>query len=185
MSNVLDFISPIFISIEILTHKCFRSVVLRSSRDPSNPTKSKPRNSDGLHKPDSNCATSPFDDVDDLIFEVLPSLRPKDACLLNPLVTLDSNLECHERECTVSTLRVVEVIQGEQLSSVQWKEEVGALKFHSFIIGVFYEYLHLPCVHLPFYNNSVKVFSGSVFIIAMPLLYTINILSNIITLAGL
>ena len=93
----------------------FRSVVLRSSRDPNDPNKSKARNSDGLHKPDSNCATSPFDDVDDLIFEVLPSPRPKDACLLNPLVTLDSNLACHERECTVSTLRVVEVIQGKQL----------------------------------------------------------------------
>lgn len=87
--------------------------MLRSSRDPSEPSKSSARNSDGMHKPDSDCATSPFDDVDDLVFDVLPSPRPKDICSFDSFVQLDSNLECHGRECVVSTLRVVEVAQGE------------------------------------------------------------------------
>ncbi|KAL3805312.1 hypothetical protein HJC23_009019 [Cyclotella cryptica] len=113
-------------------------VVLRSSRSVSDPSKSLPRRSDGEHKPTSNCATAPFDDVDDMIFEVLPSPRPQDICSFQTLVTLDSSLECELRECAVSTVRVVEVVPG-----------------------VFYEYLHVPCVHLPFYNDAVKVFAGS------------------------
>jgi hypothetical protein len=96
----------------VFTNTSVSSVVLRSSRDPNNPKKSTARNSDGLHKPDSNCVTFPFDDVDDVVFEVLPSPRPKDICSLHTLVTLDSNLECNGRECTVSTVRVVEIVQG-------------------------------------------------------------------------
>jgi hypothetical protein len=87
-------------------------VVLRSSRNPNQPSKSSPRNSDGLHKPDSSCGTSRFDDTDDLVFDVLPSPRPKDLCSFETLVKLESNLPCYGRECVLSTLRVIEVVQG-------------------------------------------------------------------------
>lgn len=92
--------------------------VLRSSRNPNKPSKSSPRNSDGLHKPDSNCGTSHFDDVDDLVFDVLPSLRPKDMCSFETLVTLESNLPCYGRECILSTLRVIEVVQGKSVRDI-------------------------------------------------------------------
>ena len=136
--------------------------MLRSSRDPNEPSKSSARIADGIHKPDSVCATSPFDDVDDLVFDVLPSPRPKNICSFDSIVQIDSNLECHGRECVVSTLRIVEVTHGE----LSW-ESLGALSqshlthTYSFVTaGVFYEYLHPPCVNLPFFNDGVKVFSG-------------------------
>ncbi|KAL7542381.1 hypothetical protein ACHAXR_012259 [Thalassiosira sp. AJA248-18] len=112
-------------------------VVLRSGRDPNKPSSSKGRGQDGIHKPNSPCPQGPFDDADDLVFEVLPSRRPQDMCNFQTIVTLDSNLSCHDRECLVDTVRVVEVVPG-----------------------VFYEYLHVPCVHLPFYNDAVKIFAG-------------------------
>eukprot|EP00804_Cyclotella_cryptica_P019763 CCRYP_009664-RA/>CCRYP_009664-RA protein AED:0.11 eAED:0.11 QI:135/1/0.94/1/1/1/17/0/2177 len=112
-------------------------VVSRSSRDPSNPTGAPRTRGDAYMKPDSKCANAPYDDVDDIVFEVLPSPKPKDTCSFQTLVTLDTNLECQGRECVVSTVRVVEVIAG-----------------------MYYEYLHLPCVHLPFYNDAAKVFAG-------------------------
>eukprot|EP00804_Cyclotella_cryptica_P019739 CCRYP_009662-RC/>CCRYP_009662-RC protein AED:0.09 eAED:0.09 QI:0/0.95/0.95/1/0.95/0.95/22/166/2740 len=119
-------------------------VVSRSSRDPSNPTGAPRTRGDAYMKPDSKCANAPYDDVDDIVFEVLPSPRPKDTCSLQTLVTLDTNLECQGRECVVSTVRVVEVIAG-----------------------VYYEYLHLPCVHLPFYDDAAKVFAGPGYQLAM------------------
>eukprot|EP00804_Cyclotella_cryptica_P004534 CCRYP_006892-RA/>CCRYP_006892-RA protein AED:0.17 eAED:0.17 QI:494/0.84/0.6/1/0.94/0.9/20/0/2106 len=111
-------------------------VVSRSSRMQSNPTTTTAR-TDAYLKPNSNCPNAPYDDIDDVAFEVLPSPRPKDTCSFDTIVTLDRNLECEGQECAVSTVRVVEVMAG-----------------------VFYEYIHLPCVHLPFYSDAVKVFAG-------------------------
>ncbi len=68
-------------------------------------------------KPDSKCSNGRYDDVDDVVFEVLPSPRPKDTCSFKTLVILDTNLECQGRECAVSTVRVVEVMAG-MLNSV-------------------------------------------------------------------
>lgn len=82
------------------------SVALRSGRAGA-------QSGDGQHKPNSNCAADPYDDVDDMVFEVLQSPRPQDTCSFETLVTLDANLDCQGRECGVSTVRVVEVIPGE------------------------------------------------------------------------
>lgn len=112
-------------------------VALRSGRDPDKTSSSKAR-SDGNHKPESDCASELFDDVDDLVFDVLPSFRPQDMCNFQTIVTLDENLECNGQECLVDTVRVVQVTQG-----------------------VFYEYLHNPCVHFLVYDDPVKVFSGA------------------------
>ena len=79
-------------------------VVLRSGRDG-------PR-SDGQNKPSSNCAIRDDDDVDDLVFDVLPSYRPQDLCDFETLVTLDTNIAPVGMESQVSTLRVVEVLPG-------------------------------------------------------------------------
>lgn len=97
--------------INLLELNHHNSVVLRSSRNPSNPT-TPTTCTDGYLKPNFNCSNAPFDDVDDIVFEVLPSPRPKDACSFETLVTLDENLECQGRECAVSTVRVVEVMAG-------------------------------------------------------------------------
>jgi hypothetical protein len=137
--------------------------VLRSSRNPNNPTKAKPRASDGNHKPDSNCATEDFDDTDDLVFDVLPSPRPKDACSFETLVTLDKSLKCHGAECAVSTVRVVEVMPGMSVTPlVCIYQEKKWSSFHLIVqcVGVFYEYLHVPCVQFPFYSDAVKIFAG-------------------------
>lgn len=147
----------------LLISCCFvQSVVLRSNRSGT-------RSGDGQHKPTSNCATKVYDDVDDIVFEVLPSPRPQDTCSFETLVTLDTNLVCQGRECGVSTVRVVEVVPGASSDVTN----VQAQRLHmpstnidfffysfSFYSGVFYEYLRLPCVHLPFYQDAVKVFSG-------------------------
>lgn len=86
-------------------------VVLRSSRNPEKPSRSTKRN-DSYIKPNSNCPSVPFDDVDDIVFEVLPSPIPQLTCSFDTTVTLDSNLQCEGKECIVSTVRVVEVLPG-------------------------------------------------------------------------
>lgn len=48
----------------------------------------------------------------DIVFDVLPSQRPQDLCDFATLVTLDENLICHERECLVDTIDVLEVLPG-------------------------------------------------------------------------
>jgi len=118
-------------------------VGLRSSRSLSDPTRQS-RNNDGFHKPDTNCAKDIYDDTDDIVFDVLPSFRPQDQCAFETVVTLDANIPCHGRECTISTIRVVEAFPG-----------------------VFYEYLRLPCVNFPFFHDSVKVFAGYGYFVAM------------------
>jgi len=109
-------------------------VVLRSRRVTN-------RHSAGTTRPKSTCESDQsygiYDDADDLVFDVLPSYRAKDLCEFQTLVTLDENLSCDERECAVDTVRVVEVVPG-----------------------VYYEYIHAPCVYLPFYNNPVKLFAA-------------------------
>ena len=59
-------------------------------------------------------------------------------CTYPPIVELTSNLDCHETECLVDTIRVVQVAQG-----------------------VFYEYVRRPCVQLAFYENAKKIFAGN------------------------
>ena len=86
-------------------------MVLRSSRNPLKPSQSAKR-SDSYNKPNSNCPSAPFDDVDDIVFEVLPSMIPRQMCSFDTIVTLDSNLQCKGKECIVSTVRVVEVLPG-------------------------------------------------------------------------
>lgn len=85
-------------------------VVLRSSRDPANPSLAVSR-LDSYLKPHS-CSPSMFDDHDDLAFEVLPSPIARDECSFGILLELDESLDCVGKECAVSTVRVVEVMQG-------------------------------------------------------------------------
>jgi hypothetical protein len=84
-------------------------VVLRSSRLGA-------RSGDGQFKPSSSCALAQYDDVDDIVFEVLPSSRPQDTCSFDTVVTLDANLACNGLECDVSTVRVVEVMPGKAIT---------------------------------------------------------------------
>ena len=96
--------------LDLNSNICFSSsrVVLRSSRSG--------QRLDGQHKPSSDCPTAVYDDADDIVFDVLPSPRPQDTCSFETLVTLDSNLQCEGRECAISTVRVVEVMQGIHLA---------------------------------------------------------------------
>ena len=59
-------------------------------------------------------------------------------CTNPPIVDLKYNIDCRDMECLVDTVRVVQVTQG-----------------------VFYEYVHRPCVQLDFYDNPKKIFSGN------------------------
>ena len=59
-------------------------------------------------------------------------------CTYPSIIELPSNLVCHEMECKVDTVRVVQVAQG-----------------------VFYEYVRQACVQLAFYEGAKKVFSGN------------------------
>lgn len=115
-------------------------VSLRSSRirNDDGSYKSRIRSGDGLHKPSNSCAAGTYDDSDDIVIEVLPTVKPSDRCDFQSVVVLDENLACHGRECNVDTVRVVEVAPG-----------------------VFYEYKHLACVNMPFYPDPAKVFAGS------------------------
>ena len=65
-------------------------------------------------------------------------------CDFETLVSLDTNLNCDGRECLVDTVKVVEVVPGS-----------------------FYEYIPAPCVHLPFYEDGAKIFSGKSYNLAM------------------
>jgi len=114
-------------------------VVLRSGRNLDSPDSPNcVSRKEGVHKPDTMCNEKyVFDDADDLVFDVQPNLRPQDVCDFQTIVTLDENLSCTDKECEVDTIRVVEVTTG-----------------------VYYEYLHVPCIFLPVYDNPVKVFSG-------------------------
>jgi len=93
---------------------------------------------DGSHKPDNDCASDSQDDADDLVFDVLPSERPQDMCNFDMHVTLTDNKQCGGKECLVDTVKVVEVVPG-----------------------VFYEYIEVPCVTFPFYNDPAKMFAGA------------------------
>ena len=106
-------------------------VVLRSGRDALDEM------IDGSNKPAHPCGRDEYDDNDDLLFDILPSKRPKDLCDFQMNVELDENLPCHSRECHVDTVSVIEVFPG-----------------------VYYEYIPRPCVHLQVYENPVTVFSG-------------------------
>lgn len=55
------------------------------------------------------------------------------SCQYANSVTLDSNLDCTDKECNADTVRVVEVS------------------------GIFYEYIRPPCVEQAFYANARKV----------------------------
>lgn len=65
-------------------------------------------------------------------------------CDFETLVSLDTNLDCDGRECLVDTVKVVEVVPG-----------------------AYYEYIPAPCVHLPFYEDGAKIFSGKTYNLAM------------------
>ena len=86
-------------------------VVLRSSRKIGDPSATAPRN-DGQFVVESACISLDYDDVDDLVFPVLPSPKAKDVCDFKTIVTLDENLSCTGHECNVDTVRVVEAMPG-------------------------------------------------------------------------
>jgi len=120
-------------------------VALRSSRGIRDGAWFHDINNNGSHKPyDDGCAKDPYDDTDDLVLQVLPSPRPQDMCDFQATITLDQSLSyCDDddssnfyMECHVDTLRVVELLPG-----------------------VYYEYVRLPCVNMPFIadSDSVKV----------------------------
>lgn len=58
-------------------------------------------------------------------------------CQFANTVTLDTNLPCHNRECRVDEIVIIQVAPG-----------------------AFYEYIRLPCVQLSFYNDAKKVVTG-------------------------
>ncbi len=58
-------------------------------------------------------------------------------CQFANTVSLDTNLECYERECRVDTVIIIQVTPG-----------------------AFYEYIRQPCVHLSFYDDAKKVVTG-------------------------
>jgi len=89
------------------------------------------------HASSNSCAVGTYDDSDDIVIEVLPTVKPSDRCDFQSVVVLDENLACSGKECNVTTVRVIEVTPG-----------------------VFYEYKHLACVNMPFYPDPVKVFAG-------------------------
>ena len=60
--------------------------------------------------------------------------EPNSPCMYPPVVTLTENLMCAGNECSLDTVRVVEVTGG-----------------------VFYEYVPLPCVHQAFFENAQKI----------------------------
>ena len=76
----------------------------------------------------------------DLVFEVLPSALPKDTCSFQTRVKLDTNLECHQRECAVSTVRVVEVMPGTYPSALNMIQLVYTFlsHFHSWMPNILY-----------------------------------------------
>jgi hypothetical protein len=71
--------------------------------------------------------------VNSLFFKLCGSLSAS-ACTQKPIIVLNANLDCSRTECSVDTLRVV---------------EVGT--------GVFYEYVPLPCVYHAFYQNAKMI----------------------------
>jgi uncharacterized protein (DUF1501 family) len=55
-------------------------------------------------------------------------------CTIKPIVVLNANLGCYRTECSVDTVRVV---------------EVGT--------GIYYEYVPMPCVYQAFYQNAKMI----------------------------
>ncbi len=95
---------------------------------------------DGQHKPFLACGKDPYDDTDDLIFQVLPSPKPEEMCDFETTITLDQSLSycdssanAEYAECHVDVPRVVEVLPG-----------------------VYYEYVRPPCVNMPFLLDSAS-----------------------------
>lgn len=71
--------------------------------------------------------------ADGLFFKLCGSSNP-DACDFQPTVVLEESITCHDVECSVDTIRTVQVAKG-----------------------MFYEYVRPPCVHQAFFENPKTV----------------------------
>jgi hypothetical protein len=71
--------------------------------------------------------------VRSLFFKLCGSLSAT-TCTQKPIIVLDANLGCSKTECSVDTVRVV---------------EVGT--------GIYYEYVPMPCVYQAFFQNAKMI----------------------------
>jgi len=77
-------------------------------------------------------------DITSGLYQKLKCQEVEGECVYEPVVVLDEHLNCFGNECSVDTVRTVQ-LPG----------------------PIFYEYIRMPCVTLSFYENAKKLSAGS------------------------
>jgi hypothetical protein len=90
---------------------------------------------------DHNIGSVPVNPATSTLFQQLCAPGASGACQFPSVVTLTSSIPCDGVECEVDTVRVIQIVTGGET--------------------VYYEYEHIECVYLAFYDNPKMIKSSS------------------------